>query len=304
MPRSSSSADPNPISHEPISQASGLQHAIQNLKQQYPDSSLVAEFLTYAANEYAVRVLVKVGDRILSTGMAAASDLEQAEDRARMRAIAALGIDEFNHLLPSSTEAIALAHPHPTTKTPTPKSPRPKPLKPIKAPQPSSSSDPSSPVPPLDHSGSSNSQGSENPPENGNPSPVQAPLSFHEYPSSDASDGPPIATPVSGQQLASQSTEPPLPLAHASNGTQTLQATPDSHPEEHSLSLTKGNQVNLVDAIAKTSVEMQRLGWDIHQGREHLLVTYGKRSRGELNDDELLDFLHFLEKQSPAEVTP
>lgn len=200
MPRSSSSAEPNPMLQAPVSQNPGLQHSIQQLKQQYPDSSLVAEFLTYAANEYAVRVLVKVGDRILSTGMAAASDLEQAEDRARMRAIAALGMEELK-VSPASTEAT-------------------------------------------------------------------------------------------------------LSLAHTSNSNQTPQPPPDKKTEEHNIPFTGGSNVNLADAIAKTSVEMQRLGWDIHQGREHLLVTYGKRSRGELNDDELLDFLHFLEKQSPPEVTP
>ena len=130
MPRSSSSANPNPMPQAPVFQASGLQHAIQQLKQQYPDSSLVAEFLTYAANEYAVRVLVKVGDRILSTGMAAASDLEQAEDRARMRAIAALGIEALNHLSPPPAKSSSLAHPHQITETPISTPPRPTPQSP------------------------------------------------------------------------------------------------------------------------------------------------------------------------------
>lgn len=41
-------------------------------------------------------------------------------------------------------------------------------------------------------------------------------------------------------------------------------------------------------------VEMQRLGWSIHQGRQHLLKTYGKCSRSELTDDEAGEFIHHL----------
>jgi hypothetical protein len=51
------------------------------------------------------------------------------------------------------------------------------------------------------------------------------------------------------------------------------------------------------DEIARISVEMKRLGWTTTKGREHLKLTYGKRSRQELNDEELLDFLKYLESQ-------
>jgi hypothetical protein len=55
--------------------------------------------------------------------------------------------------------------------------------------------------------------------------------------------------------------------------------------------------VDLSDIIAQTDVELQRLGWDVHQGREFLEKTYGKRSRHDLTDDELLEFLLYLETQ-------
>jgi hypothetical protein len=57
--------------------------------------------------------------------------------------------------------------------------------------------------------------------------------------------------------------------------------------------------VDLSDIIAQTDVELQRLGWDVNQGREFLEKTYGKRSRHDLTDDELLEFLLYLETQSP-----
>ena len=49
--------------------------------------------------------------------------------------------------------------------------------------------------------------------------------------------------------------------------------------------------VDLSKVLAKTDVEMERLGWTPQQGREHLIQTYGKRGRTLLKEDELLDFL-------------
>jgi hypothetical protein len=56
------------------------------------------------------------------------------------------------------------------------------------------------------------------------------------------------------------------------------------------------------DEIARIGVEMKRLGWTTIQGRDYLKQRYGKRSRQELNDPELLDFLAYLESQ-PAPVS-
>lgn len=55
--------------------------------------------------------------------------------------------------------------------------------------------------------------------------------------------------------------------------------------------------VNSAEVIAQTDVEMQRLGWTIDQGREHLKKNYGKRSRTLLTEVELLDFLQYLAPQ-------
>lgn len=55
--------------------------------------------------------------------------------------------------------------------------------------------------------------------------------------------------------------------------------------------------IDLSDAIARTTVELKRLGWSNQQGREYLKNTYNKRSRPELTDEELLEFLHYLESQ-------
>ncbi|QYO67858.1 hypothetical protein [Leptolyngbya sp. 7M] len=58
------------------------------------------------------------------------------------------------------------------------------------------------------------------------------------------------------------------------------------------------------EEIMKIGIEMKRLGWSTEQGREYLKRTYGKRSRQELDDAELLDFLHYLEGQPSPLQTP
>jgi hypothetical protein len=54
--------------------------------------------------------------------------------------------------------------------------------------------------------------------------------------------------------------------------------------------------IDFSEIVAQTNVELKRLGWNSHQGRDYLVQTYGKRSRYELTDEEILDFLHHLEK--------
>ena len=60
---------------------------------------------------------------------------------------------------------------------------------------------------------------------------------------------------------------------------------------------TSALPVDLSDVIAQTDVELRRLGWTSVQGREYLEKTYGKRSRQQLTDDELMSFLLYLEDQ-------
>lgn len=88
-------------------------------------------------------------------------------------------------------------------------------------------------------------------------------------------------------------------------------ALPESEPEsEPELMLPRPSTANLPqpkvtangaidfsDVIARTNLELKRLGWTNEQGRDYLLQTYGKRSRQLLEDHELLEFLAYLEAQ-------
>lgn len=71
---------------------------------------------------------------------------------------------------------------------------------------------------------------------------------------------------------------------------QTTQTTPSkSSPPQIS-----PEPVDLSDAISKIDVEMERLSWKKTQGRDYLVRTFGKKSRQQLTNDELLQFLSHL----------
>ncbi len=281
--------------------------------------AIVAEFLTIHQDSYVVRALAQSGGITLASGMAVAPEIETAEDRAKIRALEALGIrvapafdlpvvpiaepvspaiaplvpplpPELSPLLPQpaieaapvpfSQPAVALASPsleldfvasqpsaEPLLSFPlVDRSPE---LALDPAPEPIATSEPyKSPleaeadqfVPPLP----------ELPPEDFS-SPSSIPLE------------PPAAKPSKSKRKTesastSSATEPPEESAKDP-------IKPNPEPADRS------------NEIAKISVEMKRLGWTTEQGRRHLKETYGKRSRQELNDSELMDFLGYLESQ-------
>ncbi|MBV5260814.1 hypothetical protein FLX56_20570 [Synechococcus moorigangaii CMS01] len=74
------------------------------------------------------------------------------------------------------------------------------------------------------------------------------------------------------------------------------QTPPAPSPEAEARSGTV-ETLDFSDIIARSDVELKRLGWSSEQGRTYLLETYGKRSRQLLSDDELLEFLQYLEAQ-------
>jgi len=62
--------------------------------------------------------------------------------------------------------------------------------------------------------------------------------------------------------------------------------------------------IDLSEIIAQTDVELKRLGWTSTQGRRYLQQTYDKRSRQHLTDQELLEFLDFLQSQTNVDEAP
>ena len=67
--------------------------------------------------------------------------------------------------------------------------------------------------------------------------------------------------------------------------------------------------VDLSDLISQIGVEIQRIGWNKKQGSNYLQTKYQKKTRAELTQQELIEFLAFLKAQptllaKSAEATP
>ncbi|HEY9845060.1 MAG TPA: hypothetical protein V6D03_02585 [Candidatus Caenarcaniphilales bacterium] len=263
------------------------------LQTRYPTASLVSELLQVQDGNFVVRAVVQVNGVPLASAMAAASSVEQAEDQARIRVLAVLGLHATYELQPdllldsSSKSQTTLARLEPTADSFTPAEPS--------AALPSQTQPPAPPI------------AAENHLPDWSFSPATAPVpsvpsrilaDTDLLPLTDAS---PLPEPATEPQLAleplavAQNQRLAHPVPEIQNGKAAIQplqaaAQPDllSAP------------VDLSDIIAQTSVELKRLKWSNAEGRSYLQRTYGKRSRQELTDEQLLEFLHYLQAQTAA----
>ena len=257
----------------------------------YPQGSLVTELSAIDHGKYIVRCLVQVEGTTLVTALAAAQTVELAEDQARSRALAVLGISpttatgeqetptvnrEVREVPqpPLSTSIVPPAFPSESLyDTPAPRFPEP------------------SMVGDTKSFSSLHSQREEMAERAGTTSLVADEITLPD----DATVA--ESTP---QEMES----PHWVTDRKSSTTQLKEATVKSSArskvkleEDTSPVAPPDTPVDFSDIIARTNVELKRLGWTTQQGKDYLLQTYGKRSRQLLSDGELLDFLHHLEAQ-------
>jgi len=280
---------------------SSLQPLLTQFRARYPIGSLISEFLTVHDGRFVVRALAQMGGVTIATGLAIAPDLEQAEDRAKVRALEALGLGSVQPLemeLPipnvpsflsdagSSDSAALLASPAISALEPT-----------SLPPYLSLSAIDSSNAAPPDFSASDDIPTAEET----SPARIVADLYTHiaegdlEGNGVDTAEEPvdlsKIVTPASQllgktPRRKANSEESPAPLPS------------DSEP------ISAPASIDFSDVLMETDVELRRLGWDSKKGREHLKKTYSKRSRQELSETELYDFLEYLKTQPALGQTP
>lgn len=79
---------------------------------------------------------------------------------------------------------------------------------------------------------------------------------------------------------------------------------PERSPKPSASTSNSNNpKINREAIVSKTNQELKRLGWTPADGKIYLESTYGKTSRQQLSNSELLEFSRYLEYQnSPAEV--
>jgi hypothetical protein len=322
-----------------LSSYPSAQTLIAQLRGSYPTACLLSELLTVQQTAqktiYVVRALIQIGSTTLATALAADADIEVAEDRARLRVLEVLiqPAPARNQETQNQTIAPETAADSPVNL---PAVPLPEPSVPVMPAIASTPAEPEPSAPAMPAIASASAK-----PDLPQPSLDIEPFAAPEDDRSVQS--PPSLQPVGldwDSPLAGSSTQPlepdfdltsllqpPLPELEESPAASSLfesfeqpesplseplsKAAPKSEkpPKRKATDLQPipeppAAEIDRSEEIARIGVEMKRLGWDTKQGREHLQRTYGKRSRQELNDDELMDFLQYLELQPSSSQTP
>lgn len=299
-----------------LSSSAPLQTLLAQFQARYPRGSLIAELLTIHQHHYVVRAIVQLEGVVLTTGMAAAPDIEAAEDRAKYRALESLG------LLTATSRTPAQSLSNPTSFNPDPVLPVSDPsfqsLKTLAAPEPVgtsatislSDSTPLPPVTPTSFSTMADGTSLKQPFPEEESVPQATPSAFEHLPPP-ASEEPRLDANLPHLAL-NQSSLPNAQAAQANVSLETMhsgQKLKKSQPNVSSANpsdkvASPPTPADRSEEIAKIGFEMKRLGWSNEQGREYLKRTYGKRSRQELNDEELISFLQYLEAQPASLQTP
>lgn len=229
---------------------------LDKFRSHYPQGSLLSEFIDIDRGVYLVKVTIEVEGVLLATGLASGETIELAEDRARQRAIAAVIIDRV-----SQVDASPI--------TPPPQTP---------LSQPESARVESSPQIPLKSNGSP--QFLPNIRDN------KAFVSSVE-PEIDETQGSLFPTSLSAPETVDLADE-----VEKFNLATTEIATiePEESPEN-----TNTSKIDFSEIKHQTDLQIKRLCWTREDGRNFLQTHYGKRSRLHLDDEQLLEFLRYLE---------
>ncbi len=230
----------------------------------YPQCSLISEFVTTSHGKFIVRVMVQEQGVTIATGLAGADTVEEAEDKARHRALALLGI-------PSKSA--------PKKTTPPPVSED----KPLSSPVPSWRE--TLPPPEFLTTAAPDEEYDATVSQNRIEEILNSPT-----PSIPGSETTPMSEEISAFSTVTVVAEEPR-----------LEVTEEAVSENTTKSIKKQKKASTSSIlpqedprIEQIDREMVRLNWTRQQGVEHLLQTYGKKSRLHLTDQELQEFLEYL----------
>ena len=274
---------------------------LTQLRSRYPHASLKSELVTIDHGKYIVRALVEVDGVVLATGLAAADTVETAEDKARNRAIAILDLEGAGDLEVKAASDVFQEDQEPLRRNAEPvleEKIKPK--------------IPTTIIPPTKNNLPSREQKQKKEnvelPETDNSRQLFS-LSEPEPTEINGSSAP-LPLENSGVESLEEKNPPSTATIPELDLTPVTYSAPDYDEEEPDYSahspaeLATGvnsnedaTAVDFSEIIAKTDWEMKRLGWNTEQGKNYLLETYGKRSRHYLGDEELLEFLDYLQSQ-------
>lgn len=251
---------------------------LAKFRHQYPHGSLVSELIKIDRGIYIVKALVEIDRVVLATALAGADTVETAEDLAKERAIATLFLDSHtnsdNHDVADNSHAPAFESQSKVVEA------QPKPLEQPKV---------------VNFSEAKLKSESEI-------LRSQTPIN-HNHTMVDNTDSSPTKQPRVDDRVQ-ELVQPAVAENNLFGDTFTAEIPEDislDRPVDHvenqvSPISSEIETINFNEIKQKTDIEIKRLGWTKDQGKEFLMSHYGKRSRLHLTDEQLLEFLRYLEQ--------
>ncbi|MBD2080803.1 hypothetical protein [Leptolyngbya sp. FACHB-17] len=239
-----------------IAQYSQGHSLFAQLRSRFPQGALISELVQIHDGQFVVRAIVQVGTTTMATGMAAAEKIEVAEDRARVRAMEVLGISPTGGATTFDVAARSMEPPKEVEPSFTTAIPD-LPLPPVEA-----------LVPEI---------------------PKKTVRKKKEEPIDEVAPVPDLLSFPGLDMPEIKSASPEITREPANPTIDFASDFEDDEPE-----LPTPEPIDLSDAIAQIGTEIERIGWTKKQGSTYLQDTYGKKTRAELDEDELIEFLHYL----------
>ncbi|NJO95904.1 MAG: hypothetical protein HC764_07610 [Pleurocapsa sp. CRU_1_2] len=251
---------------------------LAKFRHKYPQGSLVSELVEIDRGIYIVKALVQIDNLILATALAGASTVEAAEDAAKERAIATLFLDRqpnINSFSPQPETAKVEAQPAnlSVNSEMKPEGTNNHKIVNFSKPQAESATQSQNLISETITS----------------PTVIEEPLQLPQ-PKPDLSAQVPVVnsdhpteTNLFGDTFSAE-----IPTISTVEDDKIDVLTSQSSPELEAMDFNEIKQ--------KTDIEIKRLSWTKDQGKEFLMSHYGKRSRLHLTDEQLLEFLRYLEK--------
>ena len=272
----------------------GMAESLKEFRDRHPTASICSDVLQMHNEQFVVQVTVEAPELGRATGLSSHADIEVAEDRARARALQALG---WGHGNPARTAEPTAPLPEVAPLLPVTAAP-----KDIDAMAISEASIASRPIQPIISAPNLPAvpaiPAAEAPTPKPSP-PVAKPRSPVPSFKNRAELTATVKTPVA---VTAAITPQPMPQTESppANAPDVAAASLPDAPTEPIDPAVLPAPINLSDVIAQTDIELRRLGWSVETGRDYLEKTYDKRSRHELSEEELIQFLCHLESLSES----
>lgn len=273
---------------------------LAKFRDRYPQGSLISKLVQIDRGNFIVKVSIKVENITLVTALAGANNVEAAEDAARVRAFEALCLEQqtaFPVSAPQFPKKIAAVESKQT------------PVENLEIPEPKETLVTNKVARVTETATQSSANfASTNTVSNSSHVASQPKISEPEIVKARSNqDSPNLFEGTFASPSNSSST-----TNHQHTSVQTAEETVsfefadqpiNESPIEPSPVIEKrvSNDFDFTQVKQKTDIEIARLGWTRDDGREFLQSRYGKRSRLHLKDEELQEFLSYLE-QLPTPV--